>query len=127
MDQTMLLDGLEPIIENRLPYKGTFPWDLANGLNEVLTVYPDWHARWGAIPDKRVVKSLSGKNPRPVGVGTTKVLNSRYNNHWLVVYAYRYNQHNQLLFKAYDNHGRYRTIVKASQTFGYVYIDQPIK
>ncbi|WP_277630899.1 dihydrolipoamide dehydrogenase [Atopococcus tabaci] len=124
LDKEKVIKGLKSVIDDRFPYKGTFPWDLKLGLNYVLGDFPEWKAKMSLIPDKVVVERLNQPDPRPVAVGTTKVLGSPYKNHWLAVYAYGYNADGKLFFKGYDNHGRYTAVVPASQTFGCVWIEQ---
>lgn len=124
IEKTTLVEGLRFPVDNALPYKGTFPWDVKRGLDVALKKVPGWRARLGFIPDIQVVKQLSQKNPLPIAVGTTGLLGSPYKNHWILVYAFGYNSEGKLFFKAYDNHGRYTAVVPASQTFGYVYVEQ---
>lgn len=119
-----LEDGLKFTIEKMLPYRGTFPWDLTRGINRALKYVPGWKAAFGLVPDVGVVNELSKNSPLPVAVGTTRVLGSPYKNHWVLVYAYGYDQNGKLFFKGYDNHGKYEAIIPASQTLGYVYLKE---
>jgi len=120
----VLLTGLRNPIEKGLPYRGTFPWDLARGINRALKGVPEFHASMGLVPDVGVIKELSRENPLPVAVGTTALLGSPYKNHWVLVYAYGWNEEGKLFFKAYDNHGTHIAVIPASQTFGYVYLKE---
>lgn len=117
-----LLKGLKSVIDDTFPYRGTFPWDLWHGLNTVLKGNPDYQAKMLFVPDKKIVELLNQPDPMPVAVGTTRLLGSRYKNHWVLVYAYGYNKKGKLFFKAYDNHGRSTAILPASQTFGCVWL-----
>ncbi len=119
-----LLEGLRSVVDNLMPYKGTFFWDVAYGLNYMLGDIPGIKAKSHLIPDKKVVEILEGNEPKPVIVGTLSMLNSVYKNHWLVVYAYGYDEEGDLYFKGYDNHGRYRAVVPAAQTFACVWLEQ---
>lgn len=127
LDKEKVIRGLKSVVDDTLPYKGTFPWDLKRGLNFVLKDLLEWQARMHMVPDKKVVEILSGPHPRPVAVGTARLLGSRYKNHWLAVYAYGYNKDGKLFFRAYDNHGRHTAIVPASQTLGCVWIEHTSK
>lgn len=118
-----LLTGLKSVVDDLMPYRGTFYWDVIYGLNYMLEGISDVKAKYHLIPDKAVVEILEGENPRPVIVGTLGLLNSSYKNHWLVVYAYGYDEEGDLYFKGYDNHGRYRAVIPASQTFTCVWLE----
>ena len=120
LEKETVIEGLRFPVDGALPYKGTFPWDLKRGLDVALKKIPGWKTKIGMIPDLAVVNELSKRNPLPIAVGTTSVLGSPYKNHWLLVYAFGYNDDGKLFFKAYDNHGRHAAIVPASQTFGFV-------
>lgn len=119
-----LLNGLKSVIDELFPYKGTFPWDLKLGLDYVLNDIPDLKVKMSLIPERTVVNLLDQPNPMPIAVGTAKLFGSKYKNHWLLVYAYGYNEDGKLFFKAYDNHGRYQAVVPASQTIGCVWIEK---
>jgi len=119
-----LLNGLKSVIDDLFPYKGTFPWDLKWGLDYVLRDIPELKVKMSLVPETTVVNVLNQQNPMPLAVGTAKLFGSNYKNHWLLVYAYGYNQDGKLFFKAYDNHGRYQAVVPASQTIGCVWIEK---
>lgn len=124
LPKQLLLDGLKPVIDDALPYKGTFFWDVAHGLKRMLSHTKVWKVRTGLLNERIIPKILSDDNPRPIIVGTTKYLNSRYKNHWLVVYSYGYNEDGKLFFRGYDNHGRYKAVVPASETICCVWLDE---
>lgn len=124
LSKEKLLNGLKPVVDGALPYRGTFFWDIANGLRRLLNQSKIWRIRTGLLAETIVVKQLSSDHPQPVIVGTTKYLNSKYKNHWLVVYAYGYNESGKLFFRAYDNHGRYKAVVPASQTLACVWLEE---
>lgn len=119
-----LLEGLRSVVDDLMPYKGTFYWDLTYGLNYMLKGIPEVKAKYHLIPDKKVVEILEGENPNPVIVGTLGLLNSSYKNHWVVAYAYGYDEAGDLFFKCYDNHGQYRAVIPASQTFACVWLEE---
>lgn len=118
-----VVNGLQNLVEDTFAYKGTFVWDLWYGLKWVLKDNADFKVKMHLIPERKVISLLDRKNPIPIAVGTTKLFGSSYKNHWVVVYAYGYNEENKLFFKAYDNHGRYTAILPASQTIGCVWIE----
>lgn len=122
LDQQKLLKGLKPMIEDRFVYRGTFVWDLWLGLSYALKDIAEIKVKMSLLPELTVVRLLDSPDPKPIAVGTTKLLGSKYKNHWLVVYSYRYNKEGKLEFKAYDNHGRYQAIVPASKTIGCVWL-----
>lgn len=122
LSKEAVLNGLQEIVEETFPYRGTFPWDLRHGLNYVLKDNSELKASMCFLPDKIVVKHLNRPNPEPVVVGTSRFLGSNYKNHWLLIYAYGYNSSGKLYFKGYDNHGRYSAVVPASQTIGCVWL-----
>ncbi|MGP6139332.1 MULTISPECIES: dihydrolipoamide dehydrogenase [unclassified Jeotgalibaca] len=124
LPKQVLLDGMKAVVDDLLPYRGTFFWDLAHGLRRMLSHTKIWHVRMGILNERIIPRILGSDNPRPVIVGTTKYLNSNYNNHWLVVYGYGYNEKGKLYFRGYDNHGRYKAIVPASQTICCVWLDE---
>lgn len=124
MPKDKLLGGLRSVVDDRFPYKGTFPWDLSLGLSYVIKDIPELNAKMSFISELKVVDLLNREDPIPVAVGTAKLFGSKYKNHWLLVYAYGYNKEGKLYFRAYDNHGKYTAIVPASQTIGCVWIEK---
>lgn len=124
LDKDTLLAGLLTVVDEFLPYKGTFFWDVQHGLKSLLADIPDWTVKSGLITEKIVPALLDRPDPVPVIVGTTRLFNSKYKNHWVVVYAYGYNEDGKLYYKAYDNHGRYQAILPASQTIGCVWLEE---
>lgn len=126
LDKDTLLAGLLTVVDEFLPYKGTFFWDVQHGLKSLLADIPDWTVKAGLITEKIVPALLDRPDPVPVIVGTTRLFNSKYKNHWVVVYAYGYNEDGKLFYKAYDNHGRYQAILPASQTIGCVWLEEKI-
>lgn len=118
-----LIHGLKTVTEDTFPYKGTFLWDVWHGLNYVLKDNADLKVKMSFVSERKVVSLLNRENPIPVAVGTATLFGSPYKNHWVVVYAYGYNQEGKLFFKAYDNHGRFTAILPASQTTGCVWIE----
>lgn len=123
LSKEVLLAGMKTVVDDVMPYRGTFFWDLAHGLRRMLSHTKLWHVRMGILTERIVPSVLGSDNPKPVIVGTTKYLNSSYNNHWLVVYSYGYNEEGKLYFRGYDNHGRYKAIIPASQTIGCVWLE----
>lgn len=121
-----LLDVLKPLVDGRYFYRGTYPWDLTKGLIDLIG-NETYQAKWYLISNPVVVEQLSKQEPNPVIVGTTKFLGSRYGNHWLLVYAYGYNDQGQLFYKAYDNHGKINAVIAASQTMAAVWLDREEK
>ena len=124
LDKDTLLACLLTVVDEFLPYKGTFFWDVQHGLKVLLADVPDWTVKSGLITEKIVPALLDRPVPVPVIVGTTRLFNSKYKNHWVVVYAYGYNEDGKLFYKAYDNHGRYQAILPASQTIGCVWLEE---
>ena len=124
LDKDTLLAGLLTVVDEFLPYKGTFFSAVQHGLKALLKDIPDWSVKSGLITEKIVPALLDRPNPVPVIVGTTRLFNSKYKNHWVVVYAYGYNEDGKLFYKAYDNHGRYQAILPASQTIGCVWLEE---
>lgn len=118
-----LIIGLKPRIDGRFWYKGTYPWDLIGGL-KALFEDVDYKPRWHLISNPIVTKELSQAKPYPVIVGTTKAFGSKYGNHWLLVYAFGYNNAGQLFYKAYDNHGKINAVIPASQTMAAVWLER---
>ncbi|CZQ80749.1 Hypothetical protein Tpal_115 [Trichococcus palustris] len=127
LDKDTLVAGLKTVVDDFMPYKGTFFWDVQHGLNELLKDIPDWTAKTGIITEKIVPQLLDRPDPVPVIVGTTKLLHSKYKNHWVVVYAYGYNEEGKLFYKVYDNHGRHQAIIPASQTIGCIWLEEKNK
>lgn len=121
-----LLDGMQEKVDDLFPYKGTFLWDLAHGLHSFLRGIPYWEVKTGLVPERIVPRLLQREKPVPVIVGTTVLLNSKYRNHWVLVYAYGYNEDGKMFFKAYDNHGQHRAILPASQTISCVWLEEKV-
>ncbi|MGX7106561.1 hypothetical protein ACWOBE_02055 [Hutsoniella sourekii] len=117
-----LIDALSSRIDGRLPYAGTYAWDLVLGLNELLADVSDYQAQMRFFSEPAVLEQLQAPTPRPVIVGSLKRLGSRYGNHWLLAYAYGYNHQGKLFYRVYDNHGSVRQMIAASQTLPAVYI-----
>lgn len=118
-----LISALKPRIDGRFFYKGTYPWDLIGGLKDLMNsegYYPRWHL----ISNPIVTSRLNQESPYPIIVGTTKAFGSKYGNHWLVVYAFGYNDAGQLFYKAYDNHGKINAVIPASQTMAAVWLER---
>lgn len=123
LNRDVLLNGLKTVIDDLLPYKGTYFWDLAFGIRRLLADIPEWRVKTALIAERTVPKLLD-EGAGPVIVGTNMLLNSSYKNHWLLVYAYGYNEEGKLFFRAYDNHGRYKAVVAASQTITCVWLEK---
>lgn len=119
-----LLAGMQEKVDDLFPYEGTFLWDLAHGLRSFLKDVPYWQVKTGLIPERIVPRILGGESPVPVIVGTTVLFNSKYRNHWVLVYAFGYNEEGKLYFKAYDNHGKHQAILPASQTISCVWLEE---
>lgn len=118
-----LISAIKPKVDGRHFYLGTYPWDLTAGLAELLED-DNYKSKWHIISDPIVTKKLAQDNPYPVIVGTTKAFGSKYGNHWVLVYAYGYNDSGQLFYKAYDNHGKYNAVIPASQTMAAVWLER---
>lgn len=124
LNKETLLNGLKLVVDDLMPYRGTFFWDIAHGIRRIFGNTRMWNVKVGILTERLVPELLSGDNPRPVIVGTTKFLNSKYKNHWVVVYAYGYDENNKLYYRAYDNHGSYNAVIPASQTFSCVWLEE---
>ena len=127
LNQKVLIDGLKMVVDDLMPYGGTFFWDVAHGVKRILGDVPYWNVKIGLVTERIIPELLSGDHPRPVIVGTTRLFNSHYKNHWLVVYAYGYDENNKLYYRAYDNHGNYKAVVPASQTFSCVWLEDRVE
>lgn len=123
LDMQELLVALKPKIEDRQSYRGTFAWDLKDGLNELLADDDVYQARYHLVSNPIVIRELSKEHPLPVIVGTTRLFGSKYGNHWVLVYAFGYNDQGQLFYRAYDNHGRTMAVIPASQTLACVWLE----
>lgn len=123
LSMTELLQVLKPLVDGRYFYKGTYPWDLTKGLTDLIGE-DQYRARWHLISNPIVVEQLSKESANPVIVGTTSILGNRYGNHWVLVYAYGYNDKGQLFYKAYDNHGKINAVIAASQTMAAVWLER---
>lgn len=126
LSKKVLLNGMRVVVDDVMPYRGTFYWDLAHGMRRMLSHSKIWRVKTGILTERIVPEILSGENPRPIIVGTTRYLNSKYKNHWLVVYGYGYNEAGKLFYRGYDNHGRYKAIIPASQTMCCVWLEERI-
>lgn len=124
ISQEKLLKGLKQVIDDWMPYRGTFFWDLQHGLNYMLKGVDGWRPAQHLVPEIKVKEILSGPYPRPVAVGTSKLLGSRYKNHWVLVYAYAYDSKGRLHFKCYDNHGRHDAVITATEAIACVWIEE---
>ena len=126
LSKETLLNGLKKVVDDLFPYRGTFFWDLANGLRRILQDTSFWEVKMGLVTERLVPELLSGERQRPVPVivETTKLLNSRYKNHWLVVYSYGYNEDGKLYYRGYDNHGNHKAVIPASQTLSCVWLEE---
>lgn len=121
MSKSGLIDAFKKVVDDYHLHSGTFYWNVEAGLNMVFN-YENYRAKSGLVPDIEVPK-LIDQYQSPVIVGTLKWLGSTYKNHWLLVYAYAYDEQNDLYFKAYDNHGRYNAVIPTKQTNAYVYLE----
>lgn len=124
VDMDKLIKVLKPLIEDRYPYRGTFPWDLKSGINDFVPKPLSVKTRYHLISNPIVLDQLNKENPLPVIVGTSRILGNSYGNHWVLVYAYGYNEEGQLFYRAYDNHGRIGAVIPASQTLAAVWIEE---
>ena len=124
LDMEQLLRILKPKIDDRQAYRGTFAWDLRDGLNDLLADDGLYQARFHLVSNPIVIRELSKESPLPVIVGTTRLFGSKYGNHWLLAYAFGYNQEGQLFYRTYDNHGRTMAVIPASQTLACVWLEQ---
>ena len=52
LDKDTLLAGLLTVVDEFLPYKGTFFWDVQHGLKALLKDIPDWSVKSGLITEK---------------------------------------------------------------------------
>ena len=124
LDTDTLLARLQTIVDEFLPYKGTFIWDVQHGLKALLKDIPDWSVKSGLITEKIVPALLHRPNPVPVIVGTTRFFFIKYKSRGGGVYADGYNEDGKLFYKAYDSHDRYQAILPASQTIGCVWLEE---
>lgn len=119
-----LLKGLKGPIDHWPLHKGSYMWNLSFSLNYLLKP-AGYQAHYGLLTEKKVPELIkAGKGP--VIVGTTSILGSAYGNHWVLVYAYAYDEEGNLYYHAYDNHGKYQAIIPAKETIGYVYVSEII-
>ncbi len=116
-----LIDAFKKVVDDYHLHSGTFYWNVETGLNSIFN-FENYRAKSGIFPDIEAPKIID-QYQSPVIVGTLKYLGSSYKNHWLLVYAYAYDDKNDLYFKAYDNHGNYKAIIPAKQTNAYVYLE----
>lgn len=121
MEKNDLIDAFKKVIDDYHLHSGTFYWNVENGLNSIFN-FKNYRAKSGLLPDIEVPKIID-QYQSPVIVGTLKYLGSSYKNHWLLVYAYAYDDKYDLYFKAYDNHGNYKAIIPAKQTNAYIYLE----
>ncbi|MCZ0716990.1 dihydrolipoamide dehydrogenase [Aerococcus kribbianus] len=120
LDQQLLINGLLKPIDKLTLHPGSFFWNIQFALNYMLANV-GYYAQSGLFTEKAVPK-LIDQGKGPVIVGTLSLLGSPYKNHWLLVYAYAYDQAGDLYFRAYDNHGKSQAIIPAKETFSYVYV-----
>lgn len=120
MAKDKLIAAFKKVVDDYHLHRGTFYWNVEAGLNSIFN-FENYRAKSGLLPDIEVPK-LIDRYQSPVIVGTLKYLGSAYKNHWLLVYAYAYDEMNELYFKAYDNHGRYNVVIPAKETNAYVYL-----
>ena len=78
IDMEQLLRVLKPKIEDRQVYRGTFAWDLRDGLNDLLVDDGLYQARFHLVSNPIVIRELSKESPLPVIVGTTRLFGSKY-------------------------------------------------
>lgn len=120
-DVATLIGDYEPIIEQLLPYPGSYYWDVQRGLNRF------WKSagvksHFSLFSERVVCKLLNQQVP--VIVGTSRLLGNSYGNHWVVVYAYAMDSHGKLWYKAYDNHGSIHAVIPAVQTLGAIWLSK---
>lgn len=120
LDKRQLLAGLKQAVDDHHLHPGTFAWNIHAGVGGILEHTP-YVAKVGWLVEKHLPQ-LFAAGYGPFIVGTMDILRSSYKNHWLVVYAYRYDEQGRLWLKAYDNHGSYRSEVLATETFSFVYL-----
>lgn len=123
-DKEELIEGLRPVVDLWLPYRGTFIHDLVHGLNFMLEGIPNVKASFDVFAEMKATKLLSGDNPRPVIIGTNKFLGSAYGNHWVVAYQYGYDKEGELWFKVTDNHGRYKSYISIKESLSCIWIQE---
>ena len=74
-----------------------------------------YQAHFKYLHRQLIIEQLSQKQPLPVIVGSLSILGSKYRNHWLLAYAFGYNDEGKLFYKCYDNHGKINAVIPASQ------------
>lgn len=120
LNRQKLLDGMQQAVDDYHLHRGTFIWNIRNGLNLMLSETP-YRAQVGFFTEKKL-PALIDQGFGPFVVGTLGVLGSTYGNHWVLVYAYTFDKKGNLYFRCYNNHGRHDSIIKASETFCYAYL-----
>lgn len=126
MDMMRLLSALEGRIDRRGIYDGTYPFDVVNGLNDLL-VDDEYLAHVRYRHRQLIIDELSKEEPLPVIIGTLSLFGSKYGNHWLLAYGYGYNENGQVFYKCYDNHGRISAVIPASQVGIVIWLERKDK
>ncbi|KAA9232508.1 MULTISPECIES: hypothetical protein [Aerococcus] len=120
LDKDTLVAGFKEIVDDKRPYRGSFIWDIALALSMFCENMP-YQVKAGLLTEINL-PDLIDQGYGPFIVGLQKPLKSSYGNHWIVVYAYKYNPAGQLIYLAYDNQGRSQVEVPASQSLTYCYL-----
>lgn len=120
LNHKLLLAGMQQVVDDYHLHRGTFIWNLQTGLNLVLADTP-YRAKGGLFTERNI-PPLIDAGYGPFIVGTLGILGSRYGNHWVLVYAYAYDEDGDLFYRCYNNHGRHDAVIKAAETFSYVYL-----
>ena len=119
LPQEVLLRGMRSVVDNRHWYVGTFGGDLVYGLRQIMPkqqVVRSWSAK------TPLLRLLSQATPQPCIVATRRCFGSAYGNHWLVAYAYGYDEKQRLWLRCYDNHGNHQAEVPASTLWQCIWI-----
>lgn len=122
-DKSDIIEGLRPVVDLWLPYRGTFIHDIVHGLRFMLANVSHVCVNWNVFAERQAVSLLSAENPVPIIVGTNKWLGSRYKNHWVLAYQYGYDTKGDLWLKVYDNHGHYDSVINIKETLSCIWLE----
>lgn len=122
LDKDLLLGASQELVDDNHLHKGTFIWNIYSGLDSLLGPQ-GYRVRLGLFPEVHVPKLMQA-GYGPFVLGTAGLLGSPYGNHWLLAYAYRYNDQGDLEFRCYDNHGKSQAILPAKYGFAYAYLER---
>ncbi|AMB93338.1 dihydrolipoamide dehydrogenase [Aerococcus sanguinicola] len=122
LDPGRLLGASQELVDDKHLHKGTFIWNIYSGLDSLLGPQ-GYRVKVGLFSEVKV-PDLMAAGYGPFIVGTAGLLGSPYGNHWLLAYAYRYNDQGDLEFRCYDNHGQSQAVLPAKYCFSYAYLER---